>query len=520
MSTTTVQPQAPQGDAPAGSGSLKRNSLGLVGVGTLGAVMLSPALGLYGNFAAMETTAGPVTSFLFILGLLIALPSAISYAMVSRELPAAGSAYTWLWRATKPGLGAWVGWIMATYYVVVMFLQPIIFGMFFNELLAWFGISGGNLGYVAGVLLATAIVIPAVYKDVQVSARTALALMIFEMITVLALSVTILVVVGGKGHLSPAPLTPSAATGGFGAISTAALFGILAFTGFDAASTVAEEAKTPKRLVPVATIISVLVVGAFWIFTSWAFSLSTPVNQVAALANQGVTPITPIAGHYWHNASVIVTITGLTASLGCFVAGMVAIARVLFAMGRDATMPRAFGKLHPKHGTPWQVLHLAFLVMLVVCVVVAVIGGPFKVWTWCGSATVFFALITYAFVHVANFSYYWRYKRQSFNWLSNGVIPAVGLGIIGYALYKSFFKGLWENGFALGQSIVLFAIAWSVLGAVYTLYLRRKRSRAFQQDSFALSDSQQERIDTSSSRRDPSRAGSTRALQPLEVDQG
>jgi putrescine importer len=456
-------------------GGLRKNSLGLLGVGTLGAVMLSPALGIYGNFAAMETTAGAVTSLIFIIGLFIALPSAISYAMVARELPAAGSAYTWLWRATKPGIGLWVGWIMATYYLIVMFLQPIIFGLFFNELLKWMGVGTSNLTYALGVALATGIVIPAVYKDVQVSARTALLFMVFEMITVFALTVTILVVVGGDGNLSAKPFEPSSATGGFSAISSAALFGILAFTGFDAASTVAEEAKTPKSLIPLATIISVLVVGGFWIFTSWAFSLSVPVSEVSKLAEQGVTPITPIATQYWHRADIIVTITGLTASLGTYVAGMVAIGRVLFAMGRDETMPRWFGRLNRRHQTPWNALHLSFALVVAVCIVIAAIAGPFNVWTWCGSATVFFALITYGFVHVANFNYYRRFKRADFHWFWNAAIPAIGLIVIVYALYKSFFKGLWSAGFAHGQSIVIFALAWAVIGALYIIWLRKRR---------------------------------------------
>jgi putrescine importer len=461
--------------AERAKGGLRKNSLGLLGVGTLGAVMLSPALGIYGNFAAMETTAGAVTSLIFVIGLLIALPSAISYAMVARELPAAGSAYTWLWRATNPGIGLWVGWIMATYYLIVMFLQPIIFGLFFNELLKWMGIGASNLTYALGVALATGIVIPAVYKDVKVSARTALVFMVFEMVTVFALSVTILVVVGGHGDLSAKPFEPSSATGGFTAISSAALFGILAFTGFDAASTVAEEARTPKSLIPMATIISVLVVGAFWIFSSWAFSLSVPVSEVARLAEQGVTPITPIATQYWHRADIIVTITGLTASLGTYVAGMVAIGRVLFAMGRDETMPRVLGRLNARHQTPWNALHLSFALVVAICIVVGAIAGPFNVWTWCGSATVFFALITYGFVHIANFSYYRRFKRADFHWFWNAGIPAIGLIVIVYALYKSFFKGLWSAGFAHGQSIVLFSLAWAVAGGVYILWLRHRR---------------------------------------------
>jgi amino acid transporter len=301
------------------------------------------------------------------------------------------------------------------------------------------------------------------------------------MITVFALTVTILFVVGGDGDLSLAPFDPSTATGGFSAISAAALFGILAFTGFDAASTVAEEARTPSSLIPLATIISVLVVGAFWIFSSWAFSLSVPVSEVAKLAEQGVTPITPIATQYWHRADIIVTLTGLTASLGTYVAGMVAIGRVLFAMGRDQTMPRFLGRLNSRHQTPWNALHLAFGLVVVVCILIAAVAGPFNVWTWCGSATVFFALVTYGFVHVANFNYYRRFKRDSFHWFWNAGVPAIGLAVIVYALYKSFFKGLWGAGFAHGQSIILFAVAWSLIGAGYIVWLRARHPESLQE---------------------------------------
>src|SRR5947209_2730277 len=106
----------PQSVQAAELPGLRINALGLLGAGTIGAIMLSPALGIYGNFAAMETTAGVVTSLVFLIGMVIALPTAISYAMVAKELPAAGSAYTWLWRATRPAIGVWVGWLMAAYY--------------------------------------------------------------------------------------------------------------------------------------------------------------------------------------------------------------------------------------------------------------------------------------------------------------------------------------------------------------------------------------------------------------------
>jgi len=47
-----------------------------------------------------------VAPLIFLIALLISIPTAISYAMVSKELPSAGQAYTWLWRSMRPEVRA------------------------------------------------------------------------------------------------------------------------------------------------------------------------------------------------------------------------------------------------------------------------------------------------------------------------------------------------------------------------------------------------------------------------------
>jgi amino acid transporter len=474
----------------ASPGGLRPNALGLVGAAAFGAVMLSPALGIYGNFAALESTSGVVTSLVFLIALAIALPSAVSYAVVAKEMPAAGSAYTWLWRVTRPRVGSWVGWLMATYYMVVVFLQPVIFGLFFNELLSYFGIHPNHVTYGLGVLLATAIVVPAVYGNVTKTARAAIFFLLFEVLTITALSVTIFIVQGAHGHLSADPINPAAATGGFGGIARGVLFGILAFTGFDVVSTIAEETKTPKSRIPIATVGSLILVGFFWVFGSWAFSIAVSPSQVSEFAAQGITPITPIATIFWHKASVIVTITGLTASLGCYLGGMTTLGRVIFAMGRDGAAPRQLARLHPKHQTPWNALHLGFAIVLVVTGLIgSLVSDPYSVFIWSGEATVFFAVITYFFVNLGNFIYYRRYRRANFNWFLNGFVPFAGMAVLAYALYKAFFVALWGAGFALGRSVIYFAVGWAILGAAYTWWLSKRRPEIFQRESFVLESS-------------------------------
>jgi len=79
--------------APSGPG-LKAGAIGLAGAATMGAIMMSPALGLYGNWGPLAQDVGQIGPLLFALGLLIALPTAISYAVIAREMPSSGSAYT------------------------------------------------------------------------------------------------------------------------------------------------------------------------------------------------------------------------------------------------------------------------------------------------------------------------------------------------------------------------------------------------------------------------------------------
>jgi len=124
------------------STTLQRGVVGLAGAATMGAIMMSPALGLYGNWGPLALDVGIIAPLMIFLGLLIALPTAISYAVIAREMPSAGSAYTWLWRALTPSAGIWIGWILIGYYIVAVIIQPYLFGLYFNELLAWAGVTG------------------------------------------------------------------------------------------------------------------------------------------------------------------------------------------------------------------------------------------------------------------------------------------------------------------------------------------------------------------------------------------
>ena len=88
---------------------------------------------------------------------------------------------------------------------------------------------------------------------------------------------------------------------------------------------------------------------------------------------------------------------------------------------------------------------------------------------------VFFVLIAYMLVNVANIVYHAR-RPAEFNWFMNGLIPALGIAIDGYILYRGFFHAELSLPFRTGSSIVWFSLIWAALGVVWTLWWASRRN--------------------------------------------
>ena len=90
----------------------------------------------------------------------------------------------------------------------------------------------------------------------------------------------------------------------------------------------------------------------------------------------------------------------------------------------------------------------------------------------------FFVLVLYIFVNLANLVYHARFRREQFNWFLNGFIPVAGIVIDGYILYKGFFVSEISLPFKTGSSIVWFSLAWAVIGIFWALWWSRRRHLA------------------------------------------
>jgi amino acid transporter len=467
-------------DHPPTSTRLKANSMSWVGAGLMGAVIMSPASGLYFNFAPTSMAAGNVVPLIFLIAMVVTLPTALSYASLSRSLPSSGSAYTWMRRAIGPVSGVYTGWILNGFYLLAQVVLPGIGALYFNAILSQIGIPTGFVTWVIGVLLMAAIVVAVNYRGIDVSVKSTLIFMLIESIVVLALMITIFVVKGTHGEfgLSEAANTfnPGAATGGTAAIFVALIFGIQGNVGFDAIAGMAEETHSPRKYIPIATIVGVVAVGTYWIITGIGFTAALSPSEVADVVNNGGTTASTIAHRYWGGAGeLLISVIAFTSILAIFVSQNVASSRALYAMGRQGVAPRWLGVIDPKARVPRNAMTLGLVVTVVVTVLLGALLGTSNQYNWSATFASSLALLTYFAVNVANIVYHVRYQRSEFRIVMNGIVPVIGILVVGFVVEKSYLVSLWQSGWTYGGSVQVAVVAWLVLGGLWLLYLRAKQ---------------------------------------------
>ena len=462
----------------AAASRLKPDVIGPLGLAALVIGVTSPAIGLYAMWGPMEAAAGPVAPLVFLAALAINLPTVLSYASLNRHAPSAGAAAAWLWTTINPTTGLAAGLVMTTYFIMGAVTVPLMFGLFFRDLLDWAHIPVPAMAaLVAGLLIHSAITAWICLRGAEASVKTTIRLMLIEAVVVFALSATILWVKAGQpGGINLGPFNPLHASQGVAGFWAAVLLGMLAFSGFDVVATAAEESLAPREHLPRVVIAGVVAVALFWAFNSWVLTLSTPPDKVIAYNSQGLSAITPVARAYWGWGELIVIATAFTGLTAIYIGTIQGASRLIFALARHKLLPAPFATLRGEKRVP----RAAVLAAIGICVVIglaslALLSNGVDAFVWWSNATVFFAALTYTGVNVANLLYFRRVLPQHFGVVRNLVVPVIGVGLNLYLIYAAFFSSLWSAPFRTGRSVVMVCVALFALQVIAAISVRLLR---------------------------------------------
>jgi APA family basic amino acid/polyamine antiporter len=367
----------------AGENRLRR-VLGPIQLTSLGVGAIIGAGIFVATGEAARDVAGPALMVSYVVAGVTCIFAALCYAEFASMVPVAGSAYTYAY-ATMGELFAWIiGWDLVLEYAVGAATVANGWSGYFQSVLAKFGVqlpaalagppivydaAAGHFVSTAGVVNLPAILIVSLVTYVLVKGISESASFNAAMVF-LKLTVVLFVILVGAFYIDPEnwkPFAPygmsglsffghtilgEAAPGGkpVGMLAGAAII-FFAYIGFDSVSTHAEEAKNPRRDVPIGIIASLIICTVLYIAVVAVLTGMVKYNKLSVDA--GVSDAFKQAGLPW--AEFIIAAAGVAGITSVLLVLMLSAPRVFLAMARDGMVPRGFfGDVHRTFRTPWK----------------------------------------------------------------------------------------------------------------------------------------------------------------------
>jgi amino acid transporter len=324
------------------------------------------------RWVAVAAAAGPSSLVIWVIAAVaLFVPLAFTVLELSSRYPAEGGIYVWTKEAFGDFWGFMTGW---TYWGANLTYLPGLLYFTASTALYIFGdryahLQGSGLYFITVSLVGLALAAGLNIVGLQVGKWLPNLGAIGTWVPMLMLIAFGLV--AGWRYGSATPLTATSfipSTGLKDMIFWATLaFG---FSGLESGSFLGEEIHDPRRTVPRAVAISGVLIPGIYILGTFAILLALPREQVSGLggfmdaltgAGQriGLTGLAPLA-------AVLIVVS----SLGGVGVWLAAPARLPFVAGIDNYLPAAFGKLHPRYGTPY----VALLLQAGVAAVCAILG--------------------------------------------------------------------------------------------------------------------------------------------------
>jgi amino acid transporter len=240
----------------------------------------------------------------------------------------------------------------------------------------------------------------------------------------------------GTARINLAPFNPAHASS-HGGLFLGVIFSIFAFNGWESVAPLAEESENPRRTLPRAILISILVMGVFLILSSWGLLVGWGMDRLPGFINSRENPTFVLARAYWGSAWVLVVLALLNSNVAAAIAGNTGAVRVWFGMARSGSLPRALAKVHPKYKTPVNGVKLQILLTFAVGWGLGLWIGPEKEFEFMGMVLTFAMILVFSAANLGVFLYYFRERRDEFNVVLHAIFPLLGTLALFFVVYSS-----------------------------------------------------------------------------------
>jgi amino acid transporter len=454
------------------SQGLQRGQIGMLGVIMPGVAQIAPAFNLFFTTGLMVALAGASAPLIFLISMVGMVATASSLAQFAGVYPSAGSFITYITRSIGTKVAVAIGVITILGYIIAfggiyIFVGSYIVQNVFGNPHIW-GITQLTT-IVYGALVVAPVVI-----GLKFGVRVTVVLYVFEVLLLLAMSLTILFR-GGATGLSATPFNwPS---GHSTDVLLAFSLAVLAFGGFEAAAPLAEETRNPRRAVPAAVIGAVLISGVLYVLGSYALVIAFGVGHAGALA-ANPNPFHTAAKAFIPFVAPLITWIFLSSVTSSYVAANTQTARVIFAGARGGLWSSVLATINVRFRTP-AAAAIAFVApSIIIGVVATAVTTPSSASGFLGTYGILGLIIMYLMANVALVVEWAKLRARGIRknpWLWV-VVPVIGVAVLAVPVW-----GDLRPGQASPYNILPWlTIGLIALGVIYAVVLGLVRPQALQ----------------------------------------
>ncbi|MCX8560652.1 APC family permease [Mycolicibacterium mucogenicum] len=327
--------------------------LGPVGIVFMVVAAAAPLTVIGGNMPlAMGLGNGAGAPVGFLIAALVLLVFSVGFVTMTPHVPEAGAFFSYVTVGLGERMGKGIAVVALIAYTAIQIGIYGYIGWAISDTVAHY--HGTVIPWPVYSFVVLAIVAVLGYRHIELSAKV--------LGVALALEIGIVVVLDAVmvANPSPAGVTFTSfepATFTQGTIGIAILFALTGFIGFEATAVFRDEARDPERTIPRATYAAVIIIGAFYAITVWAFVVAVGPDQVATvakktLAGEGNMLLDTTGDMLGTVGRDIVNVLLLSSLFACVLSFHNVIARYQFVLAGKGLLPARLAKVHDDHESP------------------------------------------------------------------------------------------------------------------------------------------------------------------------
>lgn len=390
-----------------------------------GLAYLAPTV-VFNYYGIFETATGGMYTLSLIITACIMCFTAYSYTQMVKVYPSAGSAYTYVHKSVQPHVGFMTGWVMLVDYLLLPMICYLLIGVYVNSFFpaipVWLiVIVVALLGMEINIIgMKTASIVDTIIISFQIAFTLLFLIVIAKYVSG----------GGGAGTFADGTALYNPETFSMSGVLGASAILCASFVGFDAVTTMAEEAKNPEKIMGKAIMGVIIGAGVMFAITAYFAHIAWP-DAYAGIQDpdSGIFELFPQIGSEWMGNLFFVIDN--CASFVCAMAGMGAVSRILYSMGRDNILPKKFfGKLSSRFQTPVNNIVLTTIIAL---------SALFYQDNLMGAASLvsFGAVMGFIMVNASVIGHYIVKEKERggkaiFKWL---ILPLIGMGSLIYVFW-------------------------------------------------------------------------------------